>query len=124
MTPSELATLAIVAALVIERILERKDRRRDSALRDAAAANDLKDDYTTELERRVKRLEDRLEQRDGTINSMRTALRWFFDELASSDRCKRASAGCQNRIPPGEFPEERMAQIRELLEDPVADQEE
>lgn len=118
-SPGEIATVILVLAIVIERLLERRDRRRETALRDAKSAGDLKEDYIQALEGRVERLELELGQERAKNAVMRTALRWFFDELAASDRCLRATSGCPNRLAPGAgFSEDRMAQIRELLEDP------
>lgn len=123
-SPSEIATVLLVLAIVVERLIDRRDRRREAALKDAQAAGELKDDYVGELEKRVARLEREKVRDRQTIEAMRQALKWFFDEVASSDRCKRAAAGCPNRIAPGgELPDERMAQIRELLEHRHEDEE-
>jgi chromosome segregation ATPase len=120
-----LGIILVALAIAVTQILDRLDKRaerRAAALKaadeaqqhDADRALELKDSRIGELEQKVGDLQGELEATRGELASVRRLMRVLFDELAKSDRCNRARAGCPHREVPGDISPELKALRAEL----------
>lgn len=114
--------LAVAGMQLMDRLDKREERRRAEREKadkeqehDADRSLELKEGRIEDLERCVGELETRLEAADRKVELMRQLMRMLFDELAKSDRCKRARLGCPTREAPGDM-NPQLAALRAELE--------
>lgn len=126
MTPEQLGFLLVALSIAAVQIFDRLDRRADrkrAEMRELAQDEvELKDQRIDDLqtcvdglEKKLKDAQDAAERAQRGVEGMRKLMRLLFDELARSDRCRRAALGCPTREIPGDMNPE-LAKLRAELD--------